>query len=102
MTLTSKQRAHLRRLAHALEPVVLVGADGVTDAVIRSVAEAFHTRELLKVKLSGAAPVDVRSAAAQIASGVEGAETVQTIGRVAVLYRPHPEKPEIVLRDARG
>ncbi|MGY8777186.1 MAG: YhbY family RNA-binding protein, partial [Longimicrobiales bacterium] len=32
--LTSKQRAHLRKLAHHLKPIVLVGGDGVTDALI--------------------------------------------------------------------
>jgi HrpA-like RNA helicase len=50
-TLTSKQRAHLRKLAHSLKPVVLVGTDGVTDAVLASILDAFNTRELLKVKL---------------------------------------------------
>jgi RNA-binding protein len=97
MQLTSKQRAHLRKLAHPLKPVVLVGSDGVTPAILASISEAFHTREVLKVKLQESAPENVREAAATISDRIEGVHTVQTIGRTAVLYRRHPEDPEIVL-----
>lgn len=102
MQLTSKQRAHLRKLAHHMKPVVLVGSDGVTDSVLDSVRDAFNTRELLKVKLQESAPLDVREAAAAIAAGLEDVHPVQTIGRTAVLYRPDPESPEIVLPRKRG
>lgn len=95
--LTSKQRAHLRKLAHKLKPVVHVGNDGVTDALIGSIGDAFNTRELLKVKLQEAAPVSVRDAATAIAVAMEDVHSVQTIGRTIVLYRADPEKPEIRL-----
>ena len=49
--LTSKQRAFLRKLAHSLKPVVHVGAEGVSPALIVSIADALKTRELLKVKV---------------------------------------------------
>jgi RNA-binding protein len=93
--LSPKQRAHLRSLAHHLKPVHYVGKEGVTDAAVRSMEEAFNTRELLKVKVLEAAPVNVREAGEELASRIEGAVLVQTIGRTAVLYRRHPEKPEI-------
>ena len=93
--LTSKQRAHLRKLAHHLKPIVLVGTDGVTDALLAAVADAFITRELLKVKLQESAPIDPREAAGQITALVEDSHSVQTIGRTVVLYRPHPENPEL-------
>ncbi len=95
--LTSKQRAHLRRLAHHLKPLVLVGSDGVTDSLLESVAEAFNTRELLKVRLQESAPTDARGAADQIAAGIDHVHPVHTIGRTTVLYRRHPENPEIRL-----
>lgn len=95
--LTSKQRAHLRSLAHDLDPVVRVGADGVTAPVLRSVEEAFNTRELLKVKVLPGADADVDAAADAITAGVDGVHVVQTIGRIAVLYRPFPEEPELRL-----
>jgi len=95
--LTSRQRAHLRKLAHHLKPVVLVGGDGVTTAVLNAVEEAFNTRELLKVKLQESAPLHVRDAAGELSTRIIGAHSVQTIGRTVILYRPHPEHPEIRL-----
>jgi RNA-binding protein len=101
-SLTSKQRAHLRKLAHHLKPIVLVGSDGVTEAVLTSIADAFNTRELLKVKLQESAPIDVRMAAREITERLDEAHSVQTIGKTVVLYRPHPEKPEIRLPTSRA
>lgn len=100
--LTSKQRAHLRKLAHHLKPVVLVGGDGVTDALISSVSDAFNSRELLKVKLQESASIKVREAANQIADALEDVHAVQTIGKTIVLYRRDPEDPEIRLPSARS
>lgn len=96
-SLTPKQRAHLRSLAHHLKPILQIGKEGVTDAAVQAIADAFNTRELLKVKVQEAAPVDVREAGAVLSQRVEGAHLVQTIGRTAVLYRTHPAKPEIRL-----
>lgn len=97
MSLTSKQRAHLRKLAHHLKPVVLVGTDGITPAVLDSVLDAFNTRELLKVKLQESAPLDVREAADEISDRLDHVHAVQTIGRTAVLYRADSDEPEIEL-----
>ena len=97
--LSSRQRAHLRALAHHLKPVLQVGADGVTQAVTDSVREAFNTRELLKVRVLESAPDPVEDAADDLAARIEDAAVVQTIGRTAVLYRPFPDEPEIRLPD---
>jgi RNA-binding protein len=98
--LTSKQRAHLRSLANRLKPVVHIGVDGVSEAALASVAEAFNTRELLKIKVQEGAPEDARTSADRLAAALEGVHVAQTIGRTAVLYRRHPEKPEIRLPGA--
>lgn len=97
MAITPKQRAYLKSLAHHLKPVAYVGKEGVSPSTVRSVEEALNTRELIKIKVQEAAPLDVREAGAEIETRITGSELVQTIGRVAVLYRPHPEKPEIHL-----
>lgn len=68
---------------------------------MHAVEDAFNTRELLKVKVQESAPQNVREAGEELAGRIAGAHLVQTIGRTAVLYRPHPEKPEIRLPDAR-
>lgn len=98
MTLTPKQRAQLRSLAHPLKPVFHIGKDGVTESVLRSLTESFNTRELLKVKVQSAAPITAAEAGDELARRLPGAEHVQTIGRTVVLYRKHPEKPEIELK----
>lgn len=95
--LTSKQRAHLRSLAHHLKPIVQVGADGVSDAFLKTVREAFNTRELLKVKVLEGAPEGARETADRISAALEDVHVAQTIGRTVVLYRPDPDEPEIRL-----
>lgn len=99
MPLNSRQRAFLRTKAHHLKPVVFIGSDGVTDAVLDSVNEAFNTRELLKVKVLQGAPHKARATADQLVERLEGVDVPQTIGRTVVLYRPFPENPEIRLPD---
>ncbi|MFW6206404.1 MAG: ribosome assembly RNA-binding protein YhbY [Gemmatimonadota bacterium] len=95
--LTSRQRAHLRSRAHPLKPVLQVGSDGLTDAVLREVEKAFNTRELLKVKVLQNAPVDVDEAADAVRDGLEDVHVIQTVGHTMVLYRPDPEEPVIEL-----
>jgi RNA-binding protein len=95
--ITSKQRAYLRSLAHALKPILQVGKEGVTDEVAASVEGAFQNRELLKLKVLESAPLDARGAAAELAARVSDVHVVQVIGRTVALYRRHPESPEIRL-----
>lgn len=97
MSLTSKQRAFLRSQAHRLKPVVHIGASGVTEAVVTSLVDAFNTRELLKVKVQEGAPASAYETGDQLAAAVPHAEVAQTIGRVVVLYRRHPDEPELKL-----
>lgn len=95
--ITSKQRAHLRSLAHHLKPLAHIGSEGLTDAALNAILEAFNTRELLKVKVLESAPESARDTADAIVSRLDGVHVAQTIGRTVVLYRRHPEKPEIRL-----
>jgi RNA-binding protein len=74
-----------------------VGGDGITDAFMASLGEAFSTRELLKVKVLEGAPLDARAAAAEIAARLAGVEVAQVIGRTIVLYKPFDEDPQIRL-----
>lgn len=98
MTLTPKQRAQLRSLAHPLKPVLHVGKEGVTEMTLRSLQDAFSGRELLKVKVQSGSPNSASETGAELAARVPDVHLVQTIGRTLVLYRRHPEKPEIELR----
>jgi RNA-binding protein len=85
-------RRKLRGFAHALKPVVQIGKEGVTPALIRQVTGALHDHELIKVKLGGETPED-RFEAAERLGAQPGVNVVQILGRVIVLYKRHPEKP---------
>ena len=98
--LTSKQRAHVRGLAHAEKPLAHVGKEGVTPAALRSLRQAFATREVVKVRVLEAAPEGPRETAAALAAGVDGCHVVQTVGRTVTLYRPDPHAPTIRLPKA--
>lgn len=100
-SLTSKQRALLRGLAHALRPVLHVGKEGVTEATVQALREALRTRELVKVRVLEAAPETTRETAAALADQIGSAHVVQVAGRTAVLYRPDPDAPTIHLPHAR-
>jgi RNA-binding protein len=95
--LTSKQRAQLKSLAHPLKALIHIGKEGMTGTLVANVQEAFNTRELLKVKVLESAPQSAKEVGEDLAWRLEGVELVQVIGRTIVLYRPHPEKPEIRL-----
>jgi RNA-binding protein len=97
MTLTGKQRKYLRGVAHGLEPLVHVGSAGVTDAVLHAVDGALLAHELIKVRLHD--PDDKHADAEALAAGTD-AVLCGLIGHVAILYRPHPEKPKIKVEGA--
>ena len=90
MSLTARERARLKALAHSLKPIHHIGKEGVTEASLAAIAEAFNQRELIKVKVREAAPMNARESGGLIADRLEGVEHVQTIGRPIVLYRPAP------------
>ncbi len=95
MALTPKQRQFLKGLAHLLAPVVRVGHGGVAEGVIGETKRSLLAHELIKVRIEAAG--DARKALAdELASAVE-AEIVAVIGKMAILYRPRDEDPEIEL-----
>jgi RNA-binding protein len=92
--LTSTQRKTLRGKAHPLEPIVQVGHQGVTDAVLEQVRAALLAHELIKVRLRE--PEDKKALAAALAEG-SGSDLCGLVGHTVILYKPHPEKPRITL-----
>lgn len=96
MSLSKKQIQHLRGLAHSLKPTVLLGANGLTEAVVAEIDLALSSHELIKVKV----PSEDRELKAQIMDAIvreTGAVKVHTIGHVLTLYKEHPDKPRIVI-----
>jgi RNA-binding protein len=96
MALNEKQKKHLRRLAHPLEPVLLTGGAGLTPGLLAELDSTLDHHELLKVRVR-AGDRDSRDAMIRALCDKSGAELVQRIGHVAVLWRPNPERRKITL-----
>src|ERR1700710_163968 len=53
LTLSPAQRSEMRSQAHALKPVVIVGADGLTDAGLKEIDVHLHAHQLIKIRVFG-------------------------------------------------
>jgi len=90
LTATPAQRAALRAQAHALNPVVLIGAEGLTEPVMAEIERNLVAHELIKIRVFG----DDREARLEIYTTIcdrLGAAPIQHIGKLLVLYRPAPQ-----------
>jgi RNA-binding protein len=99
MSLSGKQKRFLRAEAHALEPVVSLGKEGMTDSLVEAVRDALLTHELIKVRVLENAPLD-RKEAAEALPGLVKAELAGLVGRIMILYKRHPQKPKVPLPSA--
>ncbi|MES9946386.1 ribosome assembly RNA-binding protein YhbY [Candidatus Thiodiazotropha sp. CDECU1] len=91
MPLTTAQNRTLKKLAHDLKPVVIVGQHGLSEGVLNEIDTTLNTHELIKVKLAGADKEDRIQLSGDIVERLS-AELIQIIGRVAIFYRPNPKK----------
>jgi len=98
MVLSERQKKHLRRLAHALSPIVMLGNAGLTDAVAAELDQALTAHELVKVSVR-VGDRDRRDAALASLAGRTRSELVQRIGNVGVFYRRRELLPKIVIPD---
>ncbi len=96
MSLSEKQRRHLRGLGHSLKPIIFIGKEGASAAVVAEAVRALHDHELVKVRVTGMEREARDEALDLLASGTQS-EIVGRIGHTAVLYRRNPEKTRIVL-----
>ncbi|MEJ0038218.1 MAG: ribosome assembly RNA-binding protein YhbY [Gammaproteobacteria bacterium] len=96
MSLSEKQRRHLRGLGHSLKPIIFIGKEGASAAVVAEAGRALHDHELVKVRVTGMER-DARDEALDFLANATQSEIVGRIGHTAVLYRRNPEKTRIVL-----
>lgn len=88
--ISTAQKQQLKARAHHLKPVVLLGAKGLTDAVLKETDLALTAHELIKIKLSSIEKED-RSSLIQTICSELNADLVQAIGKMAVIYRKNPD-----------
>lgn len=98
LTLTTSERRALRADAHHLDPVVIVGGDGLTDAVIKEADAALNAHGLIKVRVFSDTRDD-RDAMLAALTGALNAAPVQHIGKLLVLWRPIPPKEKVERED---
>ena len=88
--MNSADKKKLRAEAHTLKPVVMIGQSGLTAAVLAELEQALNSHELIKVKIR--AERDERKQISEKICADTGAEIIQTIGQIAVIYRLNPDK----------
>ena len=87
--LKGSQRKYLRGLAHSYKPLVQIGKEGLSESVIRAIDTALEAHELIKLKI--AAERDEREQFVPVIEARLNCECVGTVGRIAILYREHPD-----------
>lgn len=96
--LTPAERKEHRSLAHHLDPVVMVGSDGLTDAVRKEISHALDAHGLIKVRVLSDDRA-AREAMFQALAEALGAAPIQHIGKLLVLWRPMPAKEKAADED---
>ena len=98
MALTEKQKKHLRRLAHPMNPIVMLGNAGLTESVVAELDRALTDHELVKVSARVGERAARDDALAVLASRTS-AELVQQVGYVGVFYRRRQLLPKVLIPD---
>jgi RNA-binding protein len=96
--LSEKQKKHLRRLAHPMSPIVMLGNAGLTPGVVQELDRALNDHELVKVSARVGDRV-ARDAALDDLAKQTSSDIVQRIGNVGVFYRRSKELPKILIPD---
>ncbi len=89
MSLPAKQKKTLRTIGHDLHPIVTVAGKGLSEAVHEELERAITDHELIKVKL-GIDDRELRKTTVDKLCREHGAELVQVIGKVALVFRANP------------
>jgi len=90
MPLTNEQKKHYKSIGHHLKPVLIVSENGLTEGVQAEMERALSDHELIKVQVR-LAERDDRAALIEELCKVGNCELVQTIGKMALVYRKNPK-----------
>lgn len=80
----------LRGIGHRLNPIVIVGAGGLSPTVLEEISRALTDHELIKIKIPAGSADERKECAATIAAATES-EVIHHIGRMVLLLRHNPE-----------
>jgi len=88
--LTTNQKKYLRGIAHGLNPMIIIGANGVTESLMAELENTLEHHEILKIKMASADRDDRKQIVDYILEQT-GALLVQTIGKICVIYRQNDD-----------
>ena len=88
--LTSAERKQLKTRAHKLDPVVMIGAKGLTDEVVKEIELALKAHELIKLRAPSLQRAQRQEALEAVLARTR-AELIQQVGKVFVIYRKNDE-----------
>jgi RNA-binding protein len=88
-TLSGKERRELRGRGHHLRPAAFVGKEGLSPNVLKCLADALKSTDLVKVKVLDTTGIDRKKFAVEIAEAL-GAQVAQVLGKTMLLFRPVP------------
>ena len=93
--LTPAERQYLKGLAHSLNPVVMIGNQGLSDPVMREISISLDAHELIKIRVQGDDREQRTAMMEQICDELDAAP-VQHIGKLLVIWRPS-DKEKVTL-----
>jgi RNA-binding protein len=94
--ITEAQRRWLKKQAHHLKPVVLLGQAGLSEAVLAEIGRALDHHELIKVRVNGG-DHDERDAQVDAIAQRTGSDLVQRIGNTASYFRANPKRANRIM-----
>lgn len=99
--MTSKERAALRAKANTLDAIIQIGKEGISDNLIAQIDDTLDVRELIKVRVHLETAPQPPKELAQALGEALGADVIQVIGGIIVLYRPIDEEKVKAKKAAR-
>lgn len=99
MTVTPDTKKRFRTIGHGLKPVVTIAGNGLSDGVRAELERALDDHELIKIKLA-LEDRDERKAMIEELTAQTGAEIIQTIGKVVLVFRA-ARKPKLSTSNIR-
>lgn len=88
--LTMNQKKYLRGIAHGLNPIIIIGANGITESLMAELDSTLSHHELLKIKIASAEREDRKEMIDYVVKET-GSLLVQSVGKTFVIYRQNEE-----------
>ncbi len=91
MALSPTTKKQYRTIGHSLNPIVTVASNGLSEGVVGELNRALDDHELIKVKLAITDRL-IRQETLHALCNLSGAELIQEIGKVALIFRPSRDR----------